>query len=272
MKKLWFLGLGISFILSLAACGLSPVEASESYVLVEINPKIEFTVDDDDIVTSVEFLNEDALTIGADIEFVGMDLDEALELFYTLALEAGYLDVNVDDNVIVITVGNDDEDLEEEIRQRTRGRAEDFMRKNRIRGGILSGEYAHEEAVEVSETYGITFAHAKAAIALVEKTEFTLEELVIMDFPELITLLKDIHLETVQGIGPAQKAAALERKAAMIEEYRERLRTHLENKEDISEADIEARIQEMRERAAERFNEYQEAYRDRQNRRENMRP
>jgi len=272
MKKLLFLGLGLSFIWSLAACGFSTVEASETYVLVEINPKIEFTVDDDDIVTSVEFINEDALTIGADIEFIGMDLDEALELFYTLALEAGYLDVNVDDNVIVITIGNEDEALEEEIKERTRGRAEDFMRENRIQGGILSGEYAHEDAVEVSETYGITFAHAKAALALVEKTELTLEEVFVMEFQDVIAMLKDIHLETVQAIGQAQKDAALDRKAALIEENQERLRTHLENKEDIPEADIEARLQEMRERAAERFNEYQEAYQERQDRRENMRP
>ena len=99
-RKLGTLVLGLAVVFTLAACADlgKNSQASEIIVGIDINPSIEFTVDENDIVTSFNLVNEDALILCADVEFIGMNVEEAIELFIQLATEAGFIDVEAEDN------------------------------------------------------------------------------------------------------------------------------------------------------------------------------
>src|SRR5690554_5769587 len=129
MKKLFVL-LGLVVVgLLLSACTTATVDAA-TYIGVDINPSIEFTVDENNEVVSFKLLNEDAEIVAADLDFLGMDFEEALELYLDAAVEAGYLDVNREDNAILLTVANEDTKVEEQIRERIREKTNQVFNKH----------------------------------------------------------------------------------------------------------------------------------------------
>lgn len=276
MKKL-FTGLFITlFIGILAACSLDTkdVQASESYLLVEINPKIEFTLNEDEEVVSVDFLNEDAEALALELELVGLHYEVALDLFLEAALEAGYLDVSADDNAIFVTLYSDNEEYEEDIAERVRGRAEEFMVRERLKGGVFAGEFLHEDIQAIADEYEVRFNHARAAYAVSELYEdISLEEAIDMEFPELMGLLITRHQERMQQHGEEARARAREMREALMEENRERLEAHRANLDNIPESEIRERMQEMRQDIMSRINAMRESHEARrQERRDQFTP
>ncbi len=75
-----------------------------NYVLLEINPKIEFLCDKKFKVVSYKPLNEDAEILLTGVEYKGMDITDATEDFLDICCKAGYIDVDRDDNAVNITI------------------------------------------------------------------------------------------------------------------------------------------------------------------------
>ena len=75
-----------------------------NYVQLEINPRIEFICDRYFNVVSARPLNDDAEILLADVDYIGLDVDEASVDFIDLCARAGYIDVNGVDNAVNITV------------------------------------------------------------------------------------------------------------------------------------------------------------------------
>ncbi|MFW5913475.1 MAG: anti-sigma-I factor RsgI family protein, partial [Bacillota bacterium] len=111
MKKLIGLTLAFIFALTLAACGGAndTTDADDtSYLSVDINPGVEFVLDDEGNVESVLPLNDDAETVLADLDLEGQPSDEALETFIDAAVETDYIDVDSDENVVTVTSDDDE--------------------------------------------------------------------------------------------------------------------------------------------------------------------
>ena len=75
-----------------------------NYVQIEVNPRVEFICDKFFNVVSVRPINEDAKILLADIDYLGMDIDEATVDFIDLCARAGYIDVDGENNAVNITV------------------------------------------------------------------------------------------------------------------------------------------------------------------------
>lgn len=75
-----------------------------NYVQLEVNPRVEFICDKFFNVISVRPINEDAKVILSDIDYTGMDVDEASVDFVDLCARTGYIDVDGEDNAVNITV------------------------------------------------------------------------------------------------------------------------------------------------------------------------
>ena len=266
MKKI-FVGLFMFlFVGILAACTMGQsVEASDSYLLVEINPKIEFTLDDEEKVVSVDLLNEDAEIAALHIDFIGMTADEALDAFLDAALEAGFLDVDSEDNAIFITLYSDDEDYEDEVRDRVRNHVEAFLVRERIKGGVFDGQFSHEDIQAIADEYDVRFNQARAAYAVSEAFEdITLEEAIEMPFTDLMTLLRTRHQDRMQARGEQVRAFALEMREALTDENRERLEAHRANFDNIPEEMIRDRMEAMHRNMPDRVAEMREAHESRQ--------
>lgn len=75
-----------------------------NYVLLEINPRIEFIVDKDFRVVSYAPINDDARVILAGENLKGMDIDDACVKFIDICARTGYIDVEGEDNAINLTI------------------------------------------------------------------------------------------------------------------------------------------------------------------------
>ncbi len=75
-----------------------------NYVQLEVNPRIEFVLDKKFDVVSVSPLNDDARIVLSDLDLVGLDIEEASNIFLDECAKTGFIDVNGIDNATNITV------------------------------------------------------------------------------------------------------------------------------------------------------------------------
>ncbi len=66
----------------------------ENTMKLSINPGVTFVLDANDNIMNVTYINEDAGTIYANIDFTGMDLETAIDTFVEYATISGYVDLN----------------------------------------------------------------------------------------------------------------------------------------------------------------------------------
>ncbi|MFW5841679.1 MAG: anti-sigma-I factor RsgI family protein [Bacillota bacterium] len=197
MKKLVGMMMFVFIGVGLFACSTQGVEASsDTYLMVEINPAIEFILDEDDEVVSYAALNDDAETVlaaNADVEFEDMLVDDAIELWLQLATEAGFLDATREDNVVTLTVVNDDEGKEAEVRERVRGRAEGYMMGASIGGAVENAGLTMEEFIQEAKDLGVSPGFLRMAYAASADEEITLEEALELSHQELMSIIKEAH-------------------------------------------------------------------------------
>lgn len=97
--------------LVLVSCGGDrPTEGTVTRMTVDINPSVEFMIDDENKVISATALNDDGSIILVGEAFVGKTPEEAVELMLTVATETGYLvkgNVQATDNAVKISVTGD---------------------------------------------------------------------------------------------------------------------------------------------------------------------
>ena len=97
--------------LVLVSCGGDrPTEGTVTRMTVDINPSVEFMIDDENKVISATALNDDGSVILVGEAFVGKTPEEAVELMLTVATETGYLvkgNVQATDNQVKISVTGD---------------------------------------------------------------------------------------------------------------------------------------------------------------------
>ena len=269
MKKLLVFALVALGVFAISAC--SSEEASDyDYVMVDINPSITFIIDEDGKVDSFVLNNEDAEIVAVDLELIGLDVEDALELYLDAAIEAGYIDVDAENNAIFVTT-DEDEDEEDSINERIRGRAEQFMQERGIGAAIIRGKI-DDELRERAEDLEIGPGRLRLIETAVDIDEdLTLEEALELDMREIMEIVRGSHQERMQAFQQERREAARETRDALIEEARERVEAHRAAVEagDIELPDFDAIREEFRENAREKM----ESYRERaQERRDNMRP
>ena len=88
-----------------------PNNSVSAYYTVDINPSFCLLVDEDDIVTGIEYVNDDAKELMEKIDCVGLPIDEAIEVIIAVAEEAGYV---TDGQYILVgkfAAGSEEEDF-----------------------------------------------------------------------------------------------------------------------------------------------------------------
>lgn len=250
MKKLSILLFAFVAAITLSAC-TDTAEVEGYYVAVDINPSIEFIVDGDDIVESFIFLNEDAAILCADLDFTGMNIDDAIELFVQTATEAGYIDPEGEDNAVLITVlGEDGEEARmEQIRERIRERLNRHFARRFINALVLTEDFTQEDLLAQAEELGVTAGKLKLALAAQLSDEtLVLEELLELPVRDILAIVREHHQEDFEAFRAEHMEEFRARKEARLEEYQERLQNYIENHPELSEEEIEEIIQQARRR------------------------
>lgn len=111
MKKLLSILCAVCMICSCAivfcACG---DEDSKTVMNLSLNPEVEFVLDEDNKVITVNALNEEGNVIVKGQAFVGKSADEAVEIFISVSKDTGYLvsgSVKADENQISVSFSGD---------------------------------------------------------------------------------------------------------------------------------------------------------------------
>ena len=148
LKRIFSLTLAAVMMLgvcSLCACNRSAPEAPEGTVTrmtVDINPGVEFMIDDENKVVSVTALNDDGAILIAGESFIGKTPEEAVELVVKLSGETGYLvkgNVSADENIVKISVSGDSE-YADYIRESVEEKTKAVFEKLDISGKVEKAE------------------------------------------------------------------------------------------------------------------------------------
>jgi hypothetical protein len=257
-KKLGSLLLAVTAIAALAACTDLSNEVSGYYVSVDINPSIEFIVDEENVVESFIFLNEDAAVLCVDLDFIGMTVDDAIELFIETATEAGYVDPEGDDNAVLITVlGEDGEDeYVEAIKERLRQRVIRHFAKNYINGVVLTEDFTQEDLVAEAEALGVTPGKLKLAYAaIVADDTLVLEDLLEMPVKDILAVVRELHDEEWEQYKLEQMEQLRSRLQERIDANQDRLDQFIANHPELTEEEIDAIIAQRQQQVREETRE-----------------
>lgn len=137
----------IGMALPLASCKKSeptPPEGTYTRMTVDINPSVEFMVDDQNKVVSVTALNDDGSILIAGEAFVGKTPEEATQLVVSLATDAGYLvkgEIHVENTdesqkVEISVSGNSD--YAKELAKNVKSDVEKYLKDNKITATVES--------------------------------------------------------------------------------------------------------------------------------------
>lgn len=168
------------FALALFMVGCKKSENQYTRVTVDINPSIELIVDEENKVLSVTALNDDGNIIIVGEAIVGKSAEEAIELIINISTETGFIvkgNVEAKENEVQISVsGNKELFSELELK------AKDALSKLNVNALVTKKEALQKEALE----------------ELVEMANPALseDEIEKMSKQELLTVLKDIRIET----------------------------------------------------------------------------
>ena len=120
MKKLTslliVLVLVVGAVFALTACDQTDKDAPTTVMNVSLNPEVEFVLDGNGKVVTVNALNEDGNLIITATVFEGKTAEEAAELFVQVSHEMGFLvsgNAQIKNNDIEITISGEQKDVEE---------------------------------------------------------------------------------------------------------------------------------------------------------------
>lgn len=184
-KKIYLFIICFMCLCGLLGCGKN--ETSSSYVTVEINPGVEFVVDENNKVISVNGLNDDGKTLIVDVDFKGMKLDAALDIVIDEAQNTGFLveaSANTDDvsKEISISVTAKTEAIKEDIETKVEKRVNEIIEETNVAATYKKLE---EKGRDYLEQIALSY---DPALTQEELDALTYEEL--MNYVELATIEK----------------------------------------------------------------------------------
>lgn len=125
--------------ISFTSCSnAKPEEGSVTRMTVDINPSVEFMIDDQNKIVSVTALNDDGSILIVGEAFVGKTPEEAVEMMITLASDTGYLihgNAEASENTVKISVSGDTK-YAERLKKDITEKANDTLKALDINGKV----------------------------------------------------------------------------------------------------------------------------------------
>ncbi len=163
-----------------------------TYLCMRINPEIEVVVDEDNVVVSVNAINEDGETVLSDLTLVGESVEDAAEAFTDKATELGFIDVTENENALYISADGTNEEIAQEIEQKVTDKVNKYFENRGIFGKVHLENF--EEFQALANEWNIDIKEVKIVLRIQEMyPEMTLEEILALDFQEKLDLIKENH-------------------------------------------------------------------------------
>ncbi|MBQ4558169.1 MAG: hypothetical protein IJA61_02190 [Clostridia bacterium] len=211
------------------------------FVRIEVNPKIEFLSGEDGKVESVFAVNEEAEELIIGEEFVGLSMEEAVEKFLDLCLQANYLDFEKDTNAIGLSVSSG---FTQEFEGDMYGVCNKFLIDNEILGVIAEKDVDLALFREKKEKKVFSVEKLVLINSILEKTsEYSFDDLNDMSESDLIDVLEDLHEANSQKEYTKEQLA---NKNKLIDFNRTRLNEHRANITNQSQREFASRYDKFK--------------------------
>ena len=188
MKKrlvnIFMLSILLLTTISFASCSeAKPEKGIVTRMTVDINPSVEFMIDDQDKIISVTALNDDGSILIVGEVFVGKTPEEAVEMMVTLASDTGYLvqgNTATSENTVKISASGDTK-YAEQLKKDIIEKANDTLKAHDINGKVEKAEALKIDALR--------------QMAL-STSLYTEEEISVMDEGQLYKVISAGRIET----------------------------------------------------------------------------
>lgn len=241
---------GIIVICAAALIIFSGITTKEyNYVQLEVNPRVEFIVDKNFKVVSFKPLNEDAEIILSDVNYKGMDIEDASTTFLDLCAQTGYIDVDGEDNAVNITVIDGiTQALDVHITQKIN----EYLRKNEITCAVIESYEDRSMFDEKKENKTCCTNKFKLMKTLNEYDEnLSLEKLNKLSEVELIDMVTNIHSSDRFTPSKEDKLA----KKTLLEKNKEKYTKHKENITDKTQQEFAKKHEKHQNSVAKKYQE-----------------
>ena len=205
-----FLGSALFFATSASAligCGGGKDNADEKTVMnISLNPSVEFVLDNENKVVSVNALNEEGNLIVSAEAFVGKNAEEAAQLFVQVSQETGFIvegNATVADNKLSLSFSGDKEAATKLY--------------NDVKTQVDAYFSAENITATIEQTAAITEAQLEKLVA--ECAPYMEEaEVKALEYSELVETLYQSRKETAEFYSQELKNAYYEAKAFVLEQ------------------------------------------------------
>lgn len=175
-----------------------------SYVAVDINPGVEFTVNVYDRIINASPKNQEGKLVLAGIDYNGEDIQTAVENFVNEATSLGFIDQG-NDNAVLITVVNDDNAKAYLLQDKLVARVNHFFVENQILGIVLTEE-SNTVMKSVADSHGMSVGKYRLAQQAAKENEsLSVEEASQMPVKELNKIINNSNDATASSDLLAQK-------------------------------------------------------------------
>lgn len=221
MKKLSYV-LSFVFILAtvfvIVGCTESISAADDTYVTIDINPSIELIVSRREKVLYANPLNEDGEILLANLDLIGLPLEDAIDLIIAESISLGFIDVDSEETIVSVTTISGNLEAGNKIRERVKESFNNAFMKHAVMGRAEDKGFTPEFLAE-AESYGVTpgfLALVKSVIA-VDDT-ILLEDALTMSHKDLMDILHEAR-EANKGVAQALRVEFFAARQLIFDEY-----------------------------------------------------
>lgn len=196
------------------------------YFIIDINPSIELSLNENNEVVSVTPLNSDADVLLSDLNLVGLDIAEASDKIVAEATLAGYIDQYSEENLITVYSTNETETIREELQTRVMEKINLGLENKDVHALVVSGGLT-DEMKTAADNYDISYGKYLLVSRLASlTTEYSTEDIVKMSVKNIQSEIKTIIDERRDSIAKDQeqlKTTLKTQKEAKIEECQNKI-------------------------------------------------
>jgi hypothetical protein len=159
----------IAAVLAITAAGSFAYAAPATYVSLDVNPSIEYTVNTFGRVLSVKAVNDDGEVITSELDVKNINISKAVKVTIDKLRESGYITDDEDAGIVItISAKNDEkaEALAEELEEETKEYVEEIGETVEVEVDAVG-----KERVEEARTLGVTPGKLNLVQKLVKSTE-----------------------------------------------------------------------------------------------------
>ena len=249
MNRISKLLLIVTIIPMLLLCACKTNNDDLTQMQVDLNPSVEFILNDKNRVVTVTALNDDGAVIVYNENFENLTADEAVKKFVTICKETGYLSASYDNNELTISLSCN-KNQAKELYSDIKGKVEAFYTENNIKGNIgdLKTITTDDVKKKLEEIYGKVnnnLSKDEMLEKLAESREET-KNILSTSIRNMYNVAKDYALEVYENEQISELLNNPEY-SALYEEYKTKLNEYKTQVEDTINGYIQEKSGEYKE-------------------------